>query len=504
MKKHKGFILLLFGAFFYFWLRGAISLDADFGWHLRLGEFIAQSGVPRTDPFSYTMPSYPVISHEWLVDRMIAAVYPFIGYSGIAGVFSLFAVGALWFSLQTVAAARKEMWFPFLLVVGSLGIFVGNRPQVVTWFLFAFVLWIVRDAHRFIKWQYLLPLLFLLWANVHGGFVLGLVILTVSTGYWLVQKKVSAVRAGGIVALSFLASGSTPYGFGMWQEVWTSMADPSLRFVIQEWMPAIFTFSLILWLFVVLSCFLVYRYRDRFSGLDLLLYGGLLLAGLSSVRHLPLWMLVALPLTIESLSFFIQDAQKITEGKRRLSQAFRLLLVISMLFFLPDAFAIIRGISGGYDAKYPIQAVTFLQDKIPTGEIFVPYNWGGYLLWQLPEKRVFVDGRMPSWRMETNSAKESAYAFGEYRAFLEQKVSFTDTTKKYGITTLVLPITRELDPLTQWSIFISNKVFALPLSERALMPQLEKAAQKAGWKRVYKDTQVVIYQDTTHESVLYR
>src|SRR3972149_6328374 len=73
-----------------FLLRGVIWLDPDFGWHLRMGEIILREGIPKTDPFSYTMPSYPFVDQTWLIDVVMARLYPAIGAIGLAGFYAVF------------------------------------------------------------------------------------------------------------------------------------------------------------------------------------------------------------------------------------------------------------------------------------------------------------------------------------------------------------------------------------------------------------------------------
>ena len=62
----------------------ALFLDPDFGWHMRNGQYILEHGIPRLDPFSYTMSSFHVIVHEWLSEVFLVLLYPRIGYGGTA------------------------------------------------------------------------------------------------------------------------------------------------------------------------------------------------------------------------------------------------------------------------------------------------------------------------------------------------------------------------------------------------------------------------------------
>ena len=98
-------IFCLVGIFFGFKL--VWFLDPDFGWHLRVGELIAKQGIPRTDPFSFTMPSYLFVDHEWLTNVII-----YFGYSLFGSVFLYFVFLILWLLLMWVSflGSSKKWW----------------------------------------------------------------------------------------------------------------------------------------------------------------------------------------------------------------------------------------------------------------------------------------------------------------------------------------------------------------------------------------------------------
>ena len=490
--------VLFVGFFLYYWLRMIVFLDTDFGWHVRMGEIILSTGFPATDPFSYTMPSYPVIDHGWGIDVFIASLLPLLGYHALAFVFALPVVAALCLAWQMIPVPqRKFALLPLFLVGMSLGLFLLVRPLVFSWLFFVLVYYVCRDWSLFARFRFVLPVLFAFWANLHGGFPMGLVVLAVACWYWWWQKKSSLLSSGVLFACCLLATLFTPYGYNLWWEVWTSMSDGSLRWIIQEWMPAFFSFALLLWTYIFLSALLFLRYRKRFTLFEQVLYIALLIATIMSIRHAPYWLLVSLPITTVSLAFFIKEVHGLAEGKRRLAIAVKGFVIILALFFLQDAITVSSGLGlfGKYD-PYPIGGITYLREHLPKGEIFAPYNWGGYFIWQLPEKKVFVDGRMPSWRWHASSA-ESTNAFGEYRAFQHGEIPFEEVTQKYTISTLVFPTTKppREEGMTEWFILWSNHIFAFPLPESMLFAYLEKEAKAYGWKEVYRDKTVVIYQD---------
>src|SRR5215469_9063521 len=191
--------ILLFALYSY---RGIATLDPDFGWHIRAGEYILHYGIPYTDPFSYTMPSYLFVDHEWLTNLIWASFLPKIGYALFGLVYALFAVVAIW--LQTRLAPKKWLLLPVALVGGTFIDFVGIRTQVVDWLFISFLTFVFWKKDLGEKWLFSLPFLFLLWANVHGGFGIGLGVLGVLLGMKSLEEKKSLGKNILVFVLSLL------------------------------------------------------------------------------------------------------------------------------------------------------------------------------------------------------------------------------------------------------------------------------------------------------------
>lgn len=498
-SKNKKFLFGLFVIIVvYFWWKGTLFLDPDFGWHVQMGKYILSHGIPSTDPFSYTMASYPFVDHEWLTNVAFAKAMGISNYTLFAGIFALFAVAAYTLQIFTIPEKRRQFAVPFLLLafLGASG-FVGIRPQVMTWFFFSVVLFVIRDEVRFGKYGWFLPLLFLLWVNLHGGFAVGIVALTLAAGYWWYKSPSAWLRILSIYVLSIAATFAMPYGWRGWWEVWMQITDGNLRWAIMEWVPTILVPSLTIWSFIVFSVMFVARYFKRFSLLDLLLYGGLFVAGLSSMRHIPLWLVIALPMTIEAMAYFYQEITTIKYAVGRFWKLARVFLVYLVVLVLFDSQNIWYALGFfGKQTTYPADAVTYLTEHTPQGQLFSVYDWGGYLIGNFPEKKVFIDGRMPSWRWNANIQGESNYVFEEYRDVLDGTVPFETIAVKYGIDTLLLPLPGEMkkDAADRWVFNFAKNVLGLPLREDVGVTRVVDQVKKAGWSVVYQDETAVIYK----------
>src|SRR6266849_3873431 len=154
------------------------AVDPDLWWHLRTGQWIMESGhIPHSDPFSFTRAGSPWVAHEWLSE---VAFYEIWKHSGAAGLIIFSAiVTTAGFMLLYLRSPGKPHWAAATLALGALAAAPvwGVRPQMFTFALASLLLWLLergQERPRLLIW---IPLLFLLWLNVHAGFALGPVLL---------------------------------------------------------------------------------------------------------------------------------------------------------------------------------------------------------------------------------------------------------------------------------------------------------------------------------------
>lgn len=487
-KTRRIFFLLIF---IIFWWRGVIFLDPDFGWHLKLGQIILDSGIPRTDPFSYTMPSYPFIDHEWLTNAVIAKLYPILGKFGLAGIYTALVFLALIISLSNPISRktsnRKPKPFylktvPLILAAGILLDYSGVRPQVESWLLLAILLTVILNRSIWFKWRWCLPIFFTVWANLHGSFAVGVAVLFIVVVLKSWREKKLWLEGIIVSILCLLATLINPYGIRLWWEVWQQISDTSLRWTIIEWHPTIFVFNPSLSALVSLSIILILRYRKKFKTEELGLYFAFLILGISSLRHVPLWTIVCLPMLTTALGMLDKEASKIKQGILKLKRAYNFAIVGSLLILIIQmSFSLINAKLMSEERFYPKKAVEFLKANLPQGQIFSQYGWGGYLIWKLPEKKVFIDGRMPSWRWQSAPSSESNYAMKDHQSITREETKYLPVFEKYGVTTVLWPAPKQkkFTVLTRFSQKESG--FNFP-----------KQLEKNNWLILYQDTIAII------------
>lgn len=469
-----GVILLIITIVFGF--RSFLYLDPDYGWHVRLGEEILKKGISRTDPFSYTMPSYSFIDHEWLSNILIHQM-SLLGRIPLAIVFALLPV----FALLILLPMNLNSAFVLVVLLSSTVIlpYSGIRPQVETWIFIGVIFLLFENKKYWKRYSKFLPGLFILWANLHGGFFIGIGILTVFIFFKSFAKK-KIIKADVVVLTTcYLATLVNPYGVFLWWEVWMQLTDFNLGSTIKEWMPIFVNFSIwqrfsLILFFIIFSTGIFIKFK-KIPKVMLVIYICLIVAAVLSRRHIPIFILGSSLF----LYRFLKDFKKLT--------------IVLLIFFIPICFVQNKKtIANSYmemeDFNYPKNALKFLdQNKIP-GETFSSYGWGGYLIWKNPQEKVFIDGRMPSWRRDREIKNESKQAFIEFQQVLKDQ-NLEQILDKYQISQVVWPIK------SLYKIKNRDNLIILTGSEdlREKTDFIEHLL-KLGWKQVYRDYITVIYQ----------
>jgi hypothetical protein len=325
---------------------------------------------------------------------------------------------------------------------------------------------------------------------MHGGFVIGISVLAIFLTATLWKEKRIVFLDWLVFLFCVAVTFCNPYTYRIWWEVWVSLSDASLRWSIQEWTPTLFVFNFDLVFLLPLSIFLIFFNRKRFSLTQQVLYGILLLFGLSSLRNLPFWLIAVFPLTTEGFSYCVEKVKKIPYAEERFTKVYTIGLFLVLVGVLWQVSNTVLHTSNSWETFYPKNAVVYLQTHPSAGNIFASYGWGGYLVWKLPEKKDFIDGRMPSWT-QLATAYESGNAFKEYQNIFAEKIPFSQEIQEYHIDTVLVP--RALLNTATNTPFedLSDDIFHHP---KLSMLNFSNYMKQAGMHLVYKDATAVIYR----------
>lgn len=404
--------------------------DPDLFWHLRYGEEILKAGqIPYGDQFSFTFPGYPWANSYWLSEVLIFFLVSKTGFLFPTLFFALLAA-ATFFAISSWAEVEKvNFWaasgaaFLGAVVVWPI---LGLRPQTLSLVLLGLVFILLHQfwLKKRPRLIFFLPLIFLFWANLHAGFNLGLSLIWL---FWLTEGCRILMRKFfrtpllepllttgqlkillGINLLSTLVTLVNPYGVGLWQTILNDAASPQIKNQINEWLApdSHSELGLLFFLYFLSLILLAWWQRKKLHPTRLAMLLLFALFALAAVRHVSVFILLSTPFLTEEIAAL--PWRRINSPYKKL--VFPLfLLFFSLLWglqFLPQTFKASKDVKSLAAAgNYPYEAVNFLKEH-PQERMFNEYGWGGFLIWQLPENKTFIDGRMPGWKRDERGILE--------------------------------------------------------------------------------------------------
>lgn len=452
--------------------------DPDVWWHLRTGQLTVQNHhVFHNDPYSFTRFDQPWVDHEWLSQVFIFALYRAAAWGGLIAGFGAIIAAAFLLVFrrspgQPYVAGAITVWG----AVASIPCW-GVRPQILTLLLASIFLVLLERSYEHPKLLWWTPPLMLLWVNLHAGFAVGIALLLLfligdglDLAYGYKEPQLSPARFRRLALVTVICAAVVPlnpYGMQMYRYPFETLHSRTMLAYIGEWMSPDFHQSrylptlLLMLATLVLPVLSPRRWRPR----ELLLLAVTTYAALRSVRHIPLYVLVAVPLVSGMIEACLRargktallDASPLPLTRPKLI-ANTTLLAGFLLFTVARLHYVVLHQPETEAKEFPAAAASFLMTSRPLGPLLNHYNWGGYFIWKLfPDYKVYIDGRADLYGDTFMDDFAATY-------YLKGK-TWQDPLSQWGIQTVVLPPDA---PLT--------------LALRGLPP----------WKEVFADSQAVV------------
>ncbi|MGB7874649.1 MAG: hypothetical protein WBL25_09720 [Anaerolineales bacterium] len=464
-----------------------LNLDGDLPRHLLVGQLTLQTAkISTVDIFSFRTVGFPSYPHEWLAQVLLAIPYKFFGLNGVILLVAL--IITLTFAIvsrhaRQVSSPLTALIFTLLALSASI-IHILPRPHIFT-YLFT-VTWIylmerVRTGQSQAWW--LFPLLMIFWVNIHGMFLLGILIwLAFLVGsvfeqgiqqWWkLAESRFLLISGLASIPVTFLS----PSGPEIWKAILTLGSNAYITSRIPEYQSANFHLPGT-WPFLLMLALLIIGLALNTKKLpwsSILLLTGFSMLALYSSRMIPIFAIVTAPIAAGTFSnwlqskkpqsgfvkmeAFIQNTEAQSGG---LAWVVITALVITRLFI---SGASIDPLHQGnvFDAHvFPVEAVNWLKSHPQKGHMLNDFNWGGYILLETwPEYQIFMDGH-------THIYGETLTR--EYEQVITTSQGWESILKKYQI---------------EWAI--------LPFSS-----SLADALSGEGWKTLYNDKTAIILRENT-------
>ena len=394
--------------------------DPDFGWHIRAGERIVTThSIPRIDWFSYTLPDYSWVNHEWLQDSIVYTFWKFGGLFGVQLWYAILASILIFLLLPRLVTNKLSTEVSGILALLTAGFLTSTafwRPQIITIIFFTLILVLfkkIKNTNNTGLALWFVPLFFF-WANLHGGFAIGICLTawilfveyfkydflqynkenqfirrseTLTKETWLASLKWFSVS----IPLTLL----NPYGWRIYEEAIRTIRDPIAKQIITEWLPTQISSPLgaliIIFTIFLITLFVLREDRPDLTNLTLIIL--FLIIGLSSYRHAIFFIIICIP-ELTRIRITIPQSKIKTFGTILLATCVVILAQIKPNFFGSSVQNTNNSVS------YPADALTFLNGRQEHTRIFNSYGWGGYIIFENPDTKTFIDGRMAHWQTD--------------------------------------------------------------------------------------------------------
>lgn len=425
--------------------------EYDTWWILADGRYILDHmTIPRVDVFRFVSvdKEYPWFNHLYLTGVIFYAIYLVGGYGGLVLFKAVVSTATFAVLLKVLKNIKKEgIYFEtvlILLAVFAVRFRLVERPDMFSFLFFVTVYWIVERLRRNNKAPlYLLPVITILWVNLHAGFFAGLVllitVLVAETAKSFVpldpakrMDKESLKRLSVWTLASVASVAINPFGLKMYSPLTgmifghqqISAAVGTAR--VGEWQPLALhhfkgigicytsEYGIILFLFII-SVLMTVRKTDI---TDLALSIGFFYASTVSIRFIPFAVFVMIPVIYRNFDY---------AGRALKGALFAVALIgVSLGVLGLRTYPNFKFGTGVAEGRFPEGAVKFIKDNGIKGNFFNTYGIGGYLIWSFyPERRVFMDGRVLD-------------NIGDYYKMVDSAEAWRELEKTYGFDVVVL------------------------------------------------------------------
>ncbi len=477
--------VFLFGLFALFKAPG----DPDFGWHYKYGEYIVQHGrILRENTFSYTFTDYRWANSYWVSQVLMFVTHNFFGHLWAGILFSAaLSLVVIWYvrvlGKRSNAGSILTALMATFLVVELSGTGVTGRPMYFSSIFLMFLTVLLLDDKNSAR-LWILPILFLVWANTHADFTLGLFVLglyaldalavagfsagplnpalkIVRKWFWRGEAGRADVAIGDskralasvpikslprllmVAFLSVAVTAINPYGLHLWETLIKESHPYQFKHIL-EWVPVttenMAQFTTYCAYLGFLTAALVGA-RQKLPGWYMLAVGLFCILAVRSQYFLRIAVILGVYAVLVFWSAYARDIAFTLS-----SQVVKKIKLGLLIFMLLSAFIVFtlfldetkQSTDKAYWLEkqgYPGKALDYALANNIAGNVFNYYGWGGYMIWQYPQVKTFVDGRMPSWREDGKSV------FEDYISVVDSPAKSAHILDDYNVSWILYPAT---------------------------------------------------------------
>jgi hypothetical protein len=447
----------------------SFNVDPDLWWHIKTGELILSTHRwATTDPYSYTAKGMPWMSCEWLGDVVFASVYRIGGLRGLEALLVVLASAVILalYAFATLRSGNSKAGFVAAAVLLTLANASFNlRPQMMG-YLFLILTLIALERFRQGKQRalWILPVLFMIWINSHGSWIIGLGVVALYIACGLVSFQMGSLEAQRwntserlrletVFMLSLAAIVVTPYGVRLASYPFAVASSYPIAIAnILEWQ--VMPFNIVggkIFLGLVLGFFLAQMaFRFSWRIYEILLFVFSTAMACIHVRFVLLFVPFFAPLFVTVLARWVPTYER-SKDKYLLNLALMAGIVIAMVHYFPSRTDMVKRVAD----QFPVHALEYIRQHPVPGPMFNSYGFGGYMI--LSGYKTFIDGR--------GELFEEVGVFGDYVHITMLKPGAMKVLSGYEIQSCLMerdePFSTVLASLPDWQKVYSDNVSAL-------------------------------------------
>lgn len=387
-------------------------LDLDVWWHLSVGDWIVQHGAfPHTGILSRTAANRPWMAYSWGYEVLLSRSYEWLGFLGMAifgtALTIVVAIGLFWM-LHQLSGRFWVAWTLSVLIYSAFLFNIMPRPVFFTMLLFSITLTLILKSQRsgHVESLYWLPLIFMIWANLHIQFIYGLFALGLFAGINLLQRLAMSVRQYpgilltptlplaplfAVLACCGLASCVGPYSFHVYEVVFGYSTSKIFYTMISELQALSFLgVSHFLELLIAAGAYFALGWQKKVDPFKLAL---LLVASVFAFRTTRDAWFICITAAAVIADFPVSQEERDQRIKLPELAGVTVAVALFLLLIARNTDFNERGLDRTISSQFPVDAVNFLRRNPVGGPLFNSFDWGGFLIFYMPQYPVAIDGR---------------------------------------------------------------------------------------------------------------
>ena len=458
MKKNKLLlVIVLFIISLSIFSLSFFRIDSDYLWHINAGEYMFNNGILRKDVFSWIVQGKYWMSHEWLFEIIIFSLKKLFGIYHLF-IYCFVCISSLLLILFFTNKENymKDILFTIIWLVLSIIMCVNiqARPHMISYILLALTIYLLFDNYnnKNSKKIYFLPLISIIWSNVHGGssnlvYLLGIVFLVCGL-FEFKYKKIESNKISKeqikryllVIVLCMIGVCINIHGFKMFIYPYSNMLDSTMLTNISEWRATSLNelshymyFGLVLIIVIVLL-----TSKNKITLIDFILFGFCVFLGLKSIRF---WFY-----TYIIMSYVVFNYIEKTDIDKYTIPGISIISIILIGMFISRSNSII---TDKYSFILNSTDINIIKESNPK-RLLNMYDYGGDLVYN--DILVFIDGRADLY---------TKYNYKDYLNIVNLSSNSKSLIDKYNFDYLLIdrkyPISTYLNDNDDYELIYSRK-----------------------------------------------